>query len=152
MSGSSALLRPRRRRARGSGRTTLPGLRVVVGHPESQVCSFLGRRLTLGSQTAALLHPQPAPRERLSCALWLRCSVVSDAATPWTAAPRLLCPWDPPGKDTGVGCHLLLQGIFPTQGSNPDHLHCRWILYRPSHQGSSLWINNCGCITSELIF
>ena len=111
MSGSSALLQPRRRRARGSGRTTLPGLRVVVGHPESQVCSFLGRRLTLGSQTAALLHPQPAPRERLSCALWLRCSVVSDAATPWTAAPRLLCPWDPPGKDTGVGCRFLLQGL-----------------------------------------
>ena len=38
--------------------------------------------------------------------------------TPWTAARRLLCPWDFPGKDTGVGCHFLLQGIFPTQGSN----------------------------------
>ena len=31
---------------------------------------------------------------------------------------RLLCPWDFPGKNTGVGCHALLQGIFPTQGSN----------------------------------
>ena len=31
---------------------------------------------------------------------------------------RLLCPWDTPGKNTGVGCHALLQGIFPTQGSN----------------------------------
>ena len=31
---------------------------------------------------------------------------------------RLLCPWDSPGKDTGVGCHALLQGIFPTQGSH----------------------------------
>ena len=31
---------------------------------------------------------------------------------------RLLCPWDFPGKNTGVGCHLLLQGIFPTQGLN----------------------------------
>ena len=31
---------------------------------------------------------------------------------------RLLCPWDSPGKNTGVGCHFLLQGIFPTQGSN----------------------------------
>ena len=29
-----------------------------------------------------------------------------------------LCPWDSPGKDTGVGCHVLFQGIFPTQGSN----------------------------------
>ena len=43
---------------------------------------------------------------------------------------RLLCPWDFPGKNTGVGCHALLQGIFPTQGSNPRLLHCRWILYR----------------------
>ena len=40
-------------------------------------------------------------------------------ATPWTIAPRLLCPWDSPGKNTGVGCHALLQGIFLTQGSNP---------------------------------
>ena len=39
-------------------------------------------------------------------------------------------------KNTGVGCHALLQGIFPTQESNPGHLHCRWILYQLSHQGS----------------
>ena len=36
---------------------------------------------------------------------------------------RLLCPWDSPGKNTGVGCHALLQGIFPTQRSNPCLLH-----------------------------
>ena len=42
---------------------------------------------------------------------------------------------DSPGKDTGVGCHALLQGIFPTQGSNPGLLHCRQILYHLSHQG-----------------
>ena len=36
---------------------------------------------------------------------------------------------DSPGKNTGVGCHFLLQGIFPTQGSNPGLLHCRQILY-----------------------
>ena len=36
-------------------------------------------------------------------------------ATPWAVAPRLLCPWDFPGKNTGVSCHFLLQGIFPTQ-------------------------------------
>ena len=34
-------------------------------------------------------------------------------------------PWDSPGKNTGVGCHFLLQGIFLTQGSNPGLLHCR---------------------------
>ena len=42
---------------------------------------------------------------------------------------RLLHPRDFPGKHTGVGCHFLLQGIFPTQGWNPGLLHCRWILY-----------------------
>ena len=49
--------------------------------------------------------------------------------------PRLPCPWNSPGKNTGVGCHFLLQVIFPTQGSNPDLLHCR-ILYQQSYQGS----------------
>ena len=38
--------------------------------------------------------------------------------------PGSLCPWDFPGKNTGVGCHFLLQGIFPIQGSNPHLL--RW--------------------------
>ena len=36
---------------------------------------------------------------------------------------RLLCPWDSPGMSTGVGCHFLLQGIFPIQGWNPHFLH-----------------------------
>ena len=48
----------------------------------------------------------------------------------------LLCPWNSPGKNTGVGSHYLLQGIFPTQASNPGLPHCRCILYHPSHQGS----------------
>ena len=45
---------------------------------------------------------------------------------------------DSPGKNTGVGCHALLQGIFPTQGLNPGLPHCRQILYHLSHQGSFL--------------
>ena len=44
-----------------------------------------------------------------------------------------------PGKNTGVGCHVFLQGIFPTQGSNPGLPHCRRFLYRLSHQGSP-WV------------
>ena len=43
-----------------------------------------------------------------------------------TVTPRLLCLWESAGKNTGVGCHVLLQGIFPTQGSNLcllRHLH-----------------------------
>ena len=48
----------------------------------------------------------------------------------------LLCPWDFPGKSIGVGCHFLLQGIFPTHRSNPGLLHYRQTLYHLSHQGS----------------
>ena len=47
---------------------------------------------------------------------------------------RLLCPWNSPGKNTGVGGHSLLQGILPTQGSNPGLLHCMQILHHLSHQ------------------
>ena len=42
---------------------------------------------------------------------------------------RLLCPWDSPDKNTEVGCHFLLQGIFQTQGYNLGLLHWWWILY-----------------------
>ena len=52
----------------------------------------------------------------------------------------LLCPWNPPGRNTGVGCYFLLQGIFPTQGSNMGLLHCRQMLYHLSHQGNPLEI------------
>ena len=45
-------------------------------------------------------------------------------------------PWNSSGQNTGVGSHFLLQGIFPTQGSNPGLPHCRWILYQLSHKGS----------------
>ena len=51
---------------------------------------------------------------------------------------RLLCPRNFPGKNTGVGCHSLLQGIFPTQGSNPGLPHYRQILYHLSHQGGRI--------------
>ena len=44
-------------------------------------------------------------------------------ATPWIVAHWLLCPWGSPGKNAGVGCHFLLQGIFLTQGSNPHLLN-----------------------------
>ena len=66
---------------------------------------------------------------------------------------RLLCPWDFPGKDTGVGCHFLLQGIFPTQELNPGVLHCRQILYQLSYKGSptSMWSNwNSGILLTTL--
>ena len=48
----------------------------------------------------------------------------------------LYSPWNSPGQNTGVGSCSLLQGIFPTQGSNPGLPHCRWILYQLSHKWS----------------
>ena len=56
----------------------------------------------------------------------------------------LLCPRNSPGNNTGVGCHSLLQGIFPTQESNPSLLHCRQILYPLSHQESPKLENRHG--------
>ena len=48
----------------------------------------------------------------------------------------LFHPWDFPSKNTGVGCHFLLQEIFPTQGLNPGLPHCRQMLYHLSNQRS----------------
>ena len=67
------------------------------------------------------------------------CSVVSDSLQPHGLYPtRLLCPRDSPSKNTGVGCHLLLQGIFATQGSNLCLLHWQAGSLLLSHQGSLL--------------
>ena len=60
------------------------------------------------------------------------CSVVSDSLQPH----GLHSPWNSPAQNTGVGSLSLLQGIFPTQGSNPGLLHWRRILYQLSHKGS----------------
>ena len=95
------------------------------------------------------------PTQRLNLHLWLweadslplchqgspgvcvSLSGVSDSLLPHGMYPaRLLCPWDSPGKNAGVGCLSLLQGIFLTQGSNLGLLHCRLILYCLNHQGS----------------
>ena len=59
-------------------------------------------------------------------------SVLSDSLQPH----RLHRPRNSPGQNTGVGSHSLLQGVFPTQGSNPGLLHCRRALHQLSHQGS----------------
>ena len=59
---------------------------------------------------------------------------------------RLLCPWDPPGKNTGVSCHFLLQGIIPTQGSTL----CLWHLL--NQQADSLSLSYLGSQGKELLF
>ena len=60
-------------------------------------------------------------------------SCVGLFATPWTVAYQAALSL---GKNTGVGCHFLLQGIFPTQGLKPGLPHCRQMLYPLSHQGN----------------
>ena len=62
--------------------------------------------------------------------------------TPGLQPTRLLRPWDFPGKSTGMGCHVLVKGIFPTQGSNLHLPHCRQILYCLSHrEAGNIYIN-----------
>ena len=74
--------------------------------PERELCQIL-QNIIATFQNAVLSH-----------------SVSDSFMTPWTVAcARLVCPWNFPGKNTGVGCHFLLQGIFLTEGSNPGLLH-----------------------------
>ena len=76
--------------------------------------------------------PSPGPRLAGRFHENESCSVVSDSLRPH----GLHGPWDSPGQNTGVGSLSLLQGIFPTQGSNPGLLHWRWILHHVSHKVS----------------
>ena len=59
----------------------------------------------------------------------------------WSCVQLFVSPyslWNSPGQNTVVGSPSLLQGIFPTQGSNPGLSHCRQILYKLSHKGSPI--------------
>ena len=84
-------------------------------------------------------------------------------ATLWTVFARLLCPWDFPGKNTGVRYHVPLQGIFPTQRSNP-HLSCflHWqvsslplappgkpLVIRSTNKMSSNWVQSSPAILTH---
>ena len=72
-------------------------------------------------------------------------SVVSDYLRPYGP----YSPWNSPGQNTGVGSHFLLQGISPTQGSNPGLLYCKRTLYQLSHKGNPPGGNNI--FKSELV-
>ena len=73
------------------------------------------------------------------------CSTLGD---PWTVNHRLLCPWNSSGKNTGVGCHFLLQGICSTQGSNIGLRHCRQMLYHLSQQRREITLPEGPCSQS----
>ena len=73
-------------------------------------------------------------QRNVSCLMWVNesLSVASDSLWPH----GLHRPWNSPGQNTRVGSCSLLQGIFPTQESNPGLLHCGQILYQLSYHGS----------------
>ena len=73
------------------------------------------------------VRPEPEAWELFAGEVWM------PARLPW--------PWDFPGKDTGVVCYALFQGIFWSQGWNPGLLHFRWILFHLNHQESqAVWM------------
>ena len=75
------------------------------------------------------------------CSEYVLCLVAQPClfVTTWTGSPGSSVHGNSPGRNTGVGCHALLRGIFSTQWSNPDLLHYKQIHYHLSHRGS-LWI------------
>ena len=98
-----------------------------------------GKEVTIIYEKRMVLPVEPRKLDSLQSKrlllLFISHSVVPDSLRPHGLQPtRLLCPWDSPGKDTGVGRHFLLQGIFPTWGLNPGLPHCRQMLYRLSYQ------------------
>ena len=99
-----------------------------------------GTRWRMGTSTGLLCSTQSHERWMLAppsfpagCSENAGFSVVSACGPPGRSVHG-----DSPGKETGVGCHFLLQGIFLTQGSNLGLLHCRQILSRLSHKGSPI--------------
>ena len=89
------------------------------------------------------MHPW---HDMMKMALYLLRVCVLGHLWPFGLQPtRLLCPWDCPGKNTGVGCHFPLQGIFQTQGSKRHPLLGRWIIHywatREAHREKDILTN-----------
>ena len=72
--------------------------------------------------------PEDTAQPCVCCYVWF-------FVAPWTVACQATL-WNSPGKNTGVGCHSLLQGTFPTQESNLGLLHCRQVLYHWATSGA----------------
>ena len=81
------------------------------------------------------------PDELRCCCCWVAKLCLTLLQPHGLYAARLFCPWDFPGKNTGVGCHFLLQAIFLAQESNPHLLHWLADSLSVSHLGSN-WCNN----------
>ena len=113
---------PGKRAQWGRGARLLPAAFNTQAAEGCCLCSFVCCVLCLVTQLCPILHnPMDCSRQGYSV------------------------HGDSPNKNTGMGCHALLQGIFPTQGS-----HCRWILYCLSHQGRHFTPSNVICCLLDL--
>ena len=102
--------------------------------PEASLSQLATSGQGLCGQRCPVLEASLASTHSMSAAYphsLVKVKVVSDSLRPH----GLYSPWNSPGQNTGVGSLTLLQGIFPTQGSNPGLLLCRWILCQLSHKG-----------------
>ena len=103
--------------------TLLPEMRRFLGHGTSIL------KQTLSATYICTLSSENGEKWEVS--------VMSNSLGPCGLQPtRLLCPLNSPGKNTWMGSHSRLQGIFPIQGSNLCPLHCQQILYYLTHQRS----------------
>ena len=85
-------------------------------------------------ETSIRLTKPKWSKNEMCCAKLLSCPTLCNPMD--YSPPGSSVHGDSPGKNAGVGCHSLLQGSFPTQGLNPDLLHCRQTLYHLSYEGS----------------
>ena len=126
-----------------SGRESQCGQECVWGKEEGKWSAFYEcPPVILGSSLPPQLasHSSPSSHSCLVCTGSCCCLVTRLCLTllqPHGLEPtRLLCPWDFSDKNTGVGCHFLLQGIFLAQGSNLCLLHWQVGSFPLNHQGS----------------
>ena len=119
-----------------------------VAMPSSRGSPQLGDQTWVSCNAGWLFTVWTTREARYACML-SRFSHVWLFVTLWTiVAAGLLCPWDSPGKNTGVGCHSLLEGIFLTQVSNPHLLHLlHWeadsLPLAPPGKSHELYIGPC---------
>ena len=104
---------------------------INIAHKEHPLCPALCVRPWLHAPNLNIFTPDPLPTTQAIMNIYefmdffffvcvCACSLVSDSLWPHELLPsRLLSPWDFLGKNTGMCCHFLLQGFFPTQGLNP---------------------------------
>ena len=115
-----------------------PGLEKAE-EPEIKLPTFTGSLRKLGNSRKTSTSVSLTMPKSFTVWITINCGKLLKWEWKWKSLSHVslfATPWNSPGQNTGVGSHSLLQGIFPTQESNPGLPHCRWILYQLSYQGS----------------